>query len=371
MKILADLSYIRDDSKIGLANFAFNLLEGMRQNGVSDRIVVLTEAGFSQGFKDKIQGFKNIEIHAPHIWKLPFTRGWIARKKFDEIIQNEQIDLVLYCYVCDRSLFTKKVPSIGVLHDIAQFKSQKNLFLKWRFNIGGRYVCNQLSHIVTITQTSKQEILDFKHIKPSVSVIYDSIRKPADLKKNEVQPPYILTVNRLVPYKNVFTLVKAFNLLKDKIVHTLYIKGKSDDSDYWKETILPFILQNGIENRVRLIESPLSDLEIDRLYTDADIFVTTSTMEGFGMTPLEAAMCRTPVISTALPTLVESTRGRATYYEPYDDAGCLAEKILWVLSHKEEMDLDGIKAEYEEACSCKKTAQEFISLIQSVSGKEF
>ena len=75
----------------------------------------------------------------------------------------------------------------------------------------------------------------------------------------------------------------------------------------------------------------VTDEERNWLLTNAALFVTPSLFEGFGRTPVEAAICRIPVISTKETSLFEATQGLCSYVEnPTDEkelAALLLEKI--------------------------------------------
>lgn len=82
---------------------------------------------------------------------------------------------------------------------------------------------------------------------------------------------------------------------------------------------MPFIKEHGFENRVHVLFG-ISDEELRYLYENADLFVTTSTHEGFGYTPIEAAIYKCPVISTRCEALSDTTQGKFTYLDsPFDD----------------------------------------------------
>ena len=90
---------------------------------------------------------------------------------------------------------------------------------------------------------------------------------------------------------------------------------------------------NGFKERIIRLEG-VSDSELRYLYEHATLFVTPSTHEGFGYTPIEAAMCECPVVSSKCEALPETTRGLLNYYEPACDEQALANKIIEVLHSK-------------------------------------
>lgn len=72
------------------------------------------------------------------------------------------------------------------------------------------------------------------------------------------------------------------------------------------------------------------------LYVHADLFVTTSTHEGFGYTPIEAAICECPVISTRSESLPEVTCNLLNYYDPPESWKKLATVMSSLLKQKRD-----------------------------------
>ena len=71
----------------------------------------------------------------------------------------------------------------------------------------------------------------------------------------------------------------------------------------------------------------VTDEERNWLLTNAALFVTPSLFEGFGRTPVEAAICRIPVISTKETSLFEATQGLCSYVEnPTDEKELVVDK---------------------------------------------
>ena len=104
--------------------------------------------------------------------------------------------------------------------------------------------------IVAISNYTKQDILElYPTIQPSkIKVIYNSVLLAKDSTspfRTSVPPNYLLYVNTLQPHKNIITLLKAFNLIKEKIDHQIVIVGK--ETPYWKEKVVPYIQENQLE----------------------------------------------------------------------------------------------------------------------------
>ncbi len=188
--------------------------------------------------------------------------------------------------------------------------------------------------IIACSKFTKQDLLTtFPDMTPEkIQVVYNCVPLahtsicPQNFNENQ----YILYVNTLQQYKNLATLVRAFILIKDKIKNNLVVVGK--ESDYWKEVVYPMIVAAGIEQRVIRIAG-LSDEELRYVYEHSALFVTTSLCEGFGYTPIEAAIYKCPVISTIQDSLPDVTEGLVNYYYPALDENALADKMIEVFAH--------------------------------------
>lgn len=112
--------------------------------------------------------------------------------------------------------------------------------------------------------------------------------------------PYLLTVGTLEPRKNIPFLIDAFENLRG-FDGDLVIAGMRG----WKyEPILERMRNSSCASRLRYLEY-VDDRDLPALYTGANLFVTTSFYEGFGLPPLESMACGTPVISSTGGSLAE------------------------------------------------------------------
>lgn len=143
----------------------------------------------------------------------------------------------------------------------------------------------------------------------------------------------VLQLGRLVPRKGIDTVVEAFALLPRELDTRLYIVGGgSAEPD---EAVTPEIgrLRGlaqtlGVAGRVTFTGRRDRDQLRDH-YLAADVFVTTPWYEPFGITPLEAMACGTPVIGSNVGgiryTVLEGVTGHLV---PPRDPEALAARLL-------------------------------------------
>lgn len=103
--------------------------------------------------------------------------------------------------------------------------------------------------------------------------------------------------------------------------------------------------------------------------TNARIFVNTSRFEGFGRTPIEAAMHGVPVLTSRETSLGEVTQDLLEYYDPADNVDKLAEKIKLILKgiiNYDQERIDRISAIYNRNYAALKIAKAYDELITQV-----
>jgi len=125
--------------------------------------------------------------------------------------------------------------------------------------------------------------------------------------------PYVLTVARVDPRKNHLRMLQAFELLvKEGLPHRWIVAGPRGHE--WQE-FARALERSPARSRVEwIVDAPEEDLP--RLYAQADCFLFASLNEGFGLPPLEAMACGTPVVSSCVTSLPEVCGDAAFLVEP-------------------------------------------------------
>lgn len=117
----------------------------------------------------------------------------------------------------------------------------------------------------------------------------------------EQKEDFYVTASRMVPYKMIPTIVEAFKLMPDK---QLYVIGTGPDMDK--------VLAAAGPNVVVLGHQPFDVLRAHLQHAKGFIFAAE---EDFGITPVEAQACGTPVIAYGKGGSLETVRGLG-----YDDS---------------------------------------------------
>ncbi|MCD6419940.1 MAG: glycosyltransferase family 4 protein, partial [Synergistetes bacterium] len=110
----------------------------------------------------------------------------------------------------------------------------------------------------------------------------------------------------------------------------------------------------------------VSDEELVKWYNRAQVFVLPSKFEGFGLPPLEAMACGTPVIVSNVASLPEVCGDAAYYVDPYDVED-IALGIRTVLSD-ENLQKELVRKGFERVklFSWEKTAKQILEVFEEV-----
>jgi glycosyltransferase involved in cell wall biosynthesis len=198
--------------------------------------------------------------------------------------------------------------------------------------------------IITATESVKREICEHLCVRPErIAVTPYAPRRsfrPVPLEQTietrrrlGIEDEFILFVGTIEPRKNLLTLVRAF---EEILRHTalrpqLVIVGREG----WLNSDLhSFIERSGIRERL-LLTGYVPEADLAALYSSCRVCVYPSLYEGFGLPPLEAMACGAPVITSNIPTIVETVEASARLVAP-TDTRALASAIIELLGDEAE-----------------------------------
>ncbi len=199
--------------------------------------------------------------------------------------------------------------------------------------------------IITISQNSRDEIINqyAKHAD-DISIAYPGVdmhkfypRSPYEVMyikaKYGIFGDYILFVGNIEPRKNLITLLHVYDKLPPSLQDKyglLLIGAKGWLDDEIQNTIIDMRMR-GL--RVLQPTDYVADEDLPALYSGAEVFAYVSRYEGFGIPPIEAMACGTPVICSDNSSLPEAV-GKAALMVKATDEDQITKSIVKLLEDK-------------------------------------
>ncbi len=188
-------------------------------------------------------------------------------------------------------------------------------------------------NIIAVSQFSKDEIVKYySYPADKISVAHPSVDKRHFYKRSAEEihkvkakydifsENYILSVGNVEPRKNYAGLIKAYVSLPREVTdkYPLVIVGAGG----WNNDDVKAQIQRAKEDGFKIINPKqfVSDDDMPALYSGAQFFVFPSIYEGFGMSPLEAFACGTPVMASGVASIPEAAGDAAVYTDPFSDS---------------------------------------------------
>lgn len=333
-KILVSGLFIHPGKVGGAENYFYNLLKGFYAIGKQDNVVILLNEAYQESLDPVIHHFdcRWVSMKSNRVLYdsfLPyFVKDW---RSFEVVFQPNYTTHYFY-----HQRGQKRVTTI---HDL-QYLHLPHLFSKlkrqWQYQ-AHLHTLKKSDEVICISDFVRQDIIERfgEQYAPKLRTIYN----PIDFSRFEGEPkpdllperPYILSVSALFPHKNTLTLLRAFQLFKQKSNSdlSLVLVGQKPSAlrgftkaDY--VTALEKVLDNTPDVQ---ITGYLDNASLGSLYEHCAFFVFPSLFEGFGMPPIEALGFGKPVITTRGGSLAEVTENQAIYLETPSSAEELSNQM--------------------------------------------
>ncbi len=221
---------------------------------------------------------------------------------------------------------------------------------------------NSKKDIIEILGADRERVVDIPlGVSPQYRKTDDERRLPWLREKYGLKARQILFVGTIQPRKNLGDLIEAFRRLKrlKEIPHQLVIVGREG----WLSKDLR--KSQATDRDIRFV-GEVADEELPLFYQAADLFVSPSSYEGFGLTCLESMVSGTPVVAYRSSSLPEVIGDSGIMVEP-GDKEALTQAILDIISKeglRDELIEKGLKRARQ--FSWEATARATLKVYQEV-----
>ncbi len=271
-------------------------------------------------FADELKNHKIISFNLSATWQIPF-----AVFKYNKLVKKINPCIIhshlFWPTFLARAGTPKKYPLVTTIHAfIATSVEYKNWYVKWLDKISYQF---KKSTIIGVAAGATKEYFSFLNLKPyTAHTLYTFV----DINKfntiniaptNRSSTFRVIAVGALRLQKNYLFAVKAFEKLKNLNIE-LDIYGTGDMYDALKKEIEKLEVKVNLKGQVKNIQEVLPQY---------NLFLMTSTFEGFSLSVLEAMACGVPLLLSNIESFREQCNDTATYFS-LTDTNDLTQKLV-------------------------------------------
>jgi glycosyltransferase involved in cell wall biosynthesis len=307
----------------GIGTYIRNLVSALSRLDQTNRYTLVTLPGV-ESFRELGPNFRMATFSRPDTDPIQNISFPFFIKKLGVDLSHIPLNSVAYCM---------PKPYVVTIHDLSSITYRGNgglreMFHRERYRRGAA----RATRIIAVSNSTRRDLENIVGIDPErITTVYsapdpvfreveqDEGQAEAILQRYSIQPPFILYAGTIRSHKNVGRLVEAFAVVRAELeshpeFRDLKLVIIGDELSRYP-AVRRTVAATRIAPSVRFLGFvPEETLRV--FYRAATVFAFPSLSEGFGLAPLEAMACGTPVIASDLPALVEAVGDAAELVSP-------------------------------------------------------
>lgn len=282
------------------------------------------------------------------------------------------------------------IPFVVTFHALGRvrriYQGDADQFSDRRFEVEDRIVA-EADHIIAECPSDREDLINFYNASPAKMRIIpcgfdpdefwplDQVKARASIGV-EANSFIFLQLGRIVPRKGIDTVLQGFSyLLKSTHVGAklLIVGGETADPELDRsvemERLRAIARSEGITDHVKFVGHRGRD-DLRAYYSAANAFITVPWYEPFGITPIEAMACGTPVIGANVGGIKYSVLdGETGYLVPPRDPVALGKRLLQACQNPSGLRVMGRQAleRAHELFTWQKITRSLARLYESVA----
>ncbi len=307
----------------GNESYATNLIEALAQvDSVNEYTLYVTTAEARARFSKRWPNFR-VQTTFPHtpLIRIPVTLAAELRKRPVDVLHVQ---------------FTappfSPCPVVVSVHDLSfeHLPQTFNRRSRTQLRLTVRHSVKRAARILTLSEHTRRDMIETYGTSPErITAIplaapsyFGRVREERELQRVRhiygIEGDYILCVSSIQPRKNLPRLVRAYESLRNKRgpgkLPKLVLVGKC--AWLYDETLRS--IEEGRMKDSIILTGYVPQSDLPALYSGSICFVYPSYFEGFGLPPLEAMKCGTPVIAGNRTSLPEVVGDAGILVDPFD-----------------------------------------------------
>ncbi len=335
LHIAIDVRRLRD---FGIGTYIRNLTRALARLDRENRYTLVARAADVAELRDL---GPNFDCKACESTDLGFQHNLVMPRLFSSLNAN------LYHIPLNSVAWFMPKPYVLTIHDMSTllFPGRKDL-RRYMHEERYRRGAKRAARIIAVSNATRRDIESVLRIPgdritriysapdPAFQAAGDESQERQILERYSISFPYILYAGTIRSRKNIPRLIEAFAVVRSELERhprykdlRLVIIG---DELSKNPAVRHAVAQSRVAPMVRFLGFvPTDTLRV--FYRSAELFAFPSLYEGFGLAPLEAMACGTPVVASDVPSLVEAVGEAAQLVSPdnvFDIARGIREILL-------------------------------------------
>jgi glycosyltransferase involved in cell wall biosynthesis len=322
MKIAIDVRKWRD---YGIGTYVRNLVRHLARLDKDTTFLLFCNGADESTLRDMAENFVPVvDNSAQYRLREHVSLPLKLRRLGAELLHSPHYVRPLFC----------PVPSVVTIHDcihllFPQYLPNRMAYNYARFMMGS--AIRNSAIVFTVSEASRGDILRFfpetdpekVHVVPN-AIDAELLRDPGEEERERVRERYqlrsrfVLFAGNVKPHKNLERLIRAFARVRGQEGNEdLRLVLIGDDVSRYA-SLRRAADEAGVRQDVRFFGFVPHET-LAALYRMATVFAFPSLYEGFGLPPLEAMACGTPVVTSRLSSLPEVVGDGALLVDPYSE----------------------------------------------------
>jgi glycosyltransferase involved in cell wall biosynthesis len=322
MRVL--LNALQAGNRSGTGEYSWQLARWLPQISGDIEVFILWPSNLELPVELKRGDFDDRIIRQP-------VRGTIGRLHFDqfgivELVKKLGADFVHYPASISNQLGTMNtvvtIHDLAFLHDASWFRWDRAIYYRMTMGRSARHA----RRVIADSSATADDLHGYLGIpNERVDVVHlgvDEIFRPMGIDEQErvrdkykLRSPYFLYYGTIEPRKNLSRLIAAWSRSAESHTVELVIAGRHG----WKtETILSAVHASKFRDRIHM-PGFVAREDLPAMISAARALLWPSLWEGFGLPPLEAMACGTPVLTSNVSSLPEICENAALLVAPDDE----------------------------------------------------
>jgi glycosyltransferase involved in cell wall biosynthesis len=376
MRIAVDIGNALDPGS-GHKSYVESLLQALAEIDHENEFILW--AAFWGGFPDRMRRmrlpdrFRVLAYRIPQRLLLP-TEYFLRLPIQISLLKRARVDL--YHGACGVLPISGHIKCVATMHHVGGDIEDKSWWSRLYYDSQTRATIHKADRLIAISESTRQTLITQYGVSPErvVRIYYGGAPSefkaaPASLERlpQGIRAPFLLFVSSICERKNLEVLIEAFRIVKNSPEgknHQLVFVGKPTS---YIDRLRSLVHTLQLDGDVLFIDY-LSPLQLNVVYRRASLLTYPSKLEGFGLPPLEAMACGTPVVASNATCLPEIIGDAGLLVDP-NSPEQMAQAIVSILRDNDlssELRARGFKRVNE--FSWEKAARETLAVYRATCG---